>query len=209
MSTRPTKPPTQATQDTQPAYAPRTADRGAGAPALHTARDAVRQDAVRFGSSDPASPWGERGMALKPRNRTEHLAIGSGEQNEMFTFTPGTRVVDPKSPEAAPFTEFLDTWRKRRDVDAQERDYFARWFARTHKIATSKADEDGRVGTSATVAGLVFEAVGSDLYDSLDALAYTVRAGPARAVRKAIPEPSARGLLAHARARLPEAERAA
>lgn len=57
--------------------APNTADRGAGAPAYRTARDAVRQDAVRYGSSDPDSGWNERRMLLTPRSRTEYLVIGS------------------------------------------------------------------------------------------------------------------------------------
>lgn len=162
--------------DTQPATsassAPATADRGTGAPSLYTAREAVRQDAVRFGSSDPSSAWSERRLMLNPRSRTEHLAIGSGQQNEMFAFTPGTRAVDPRSPEAVPYSDFHATWRKKSSVDAAERDYFAQSFARANKITAKKGD-DGTITASVTIERNVFEGEGSDLYDAIDALAYT------------------------------------
>jgi hypothetical protein len=186
---------------------PHTADRGFGAPALNTAREAVRQDAVKHGNSDPSSLWSERRMQLSPRSRTEHLAIGSGAQNEMFAFTPGSRAVDPKSAEALPYSDYFDMWWKRRDVDASERDYFAHAFARSHKVIATRS-KPGTTAVSVAVAGLVFESNGTDLYDALDSLAYTVRGGPAMSARPAAPEPSALDLIAQARARMPEAERA-
>ena len=193
--------------DVAPDRAPATADRGVGAPALYTARDAVRHEAVQYGSSDPDSEWVRRRMRLNPRNRTEHLAIGSGEQNEMFAFTPGTRAVSARAAEAAPYVEYYDHWWKRRDVDASERDHFAMIFARAHQVAWTKTDRN-TIATNVAIAGYVFEASGGDLYAALDALAYTVRGGPAKAARPATPTPSVTDAITRARAALPEAERA-
>lgn len=166
-----------------------TADRGYGAPNPRTAREAVRDDAVRHGSADPDSVWTRRRIAGSKRARLEHSARDAG-QPEMFEVVPGSRLVAAKLMD--PFAAFqvnYDKWiRDQRAAFSGVQERTLKLYCRNHGIDVmstliEQADENTpRVpGWRVSVArcGYRFTAIDPDgLVFALDRLADTVRRGP-------------------------------
>lgn len=167
-----------------------TADRGHGAPALHVARQAVRQETVQHGV-DRDNPFVQRRFQQDERTRTERSARGAGHP-DIFDTGPARRT--PTAEEEAsrkPGAAFAREWRNFVDkahdsyegVSAQAMKRFAQAYAVEIHRTELAADDALRVATGATTRYKVavergharYEATDLDLRSALDTLADNAR----------------------------------
>jgi hypothetical protein len=168
---------------TPPRTADHTADRGAGAPALTTAREAVRADAVAMGSANPDSPWVAMRRARSARARDEHAAIGT-DHASFFEFTPGSQTIAPRP--VLPYEAFDAAWYRRKgraeESYAGLTDQDVRLFAMSRSVRLTRAAESEDTATHGAEVDLFgdrFSGRGRTLVEAIDALAACVRRGPA------------------------------